>query len=152
MYTVFIDLSVYLPSIIYCVSHIIYMVMSNWINIFKLYEYLFSHMNLQSFMNNFSIILISLARIIVKVKCAWWLELYKELAWYSEFSVSPTLNPKKLRNMILMARENGLGRPNKNCWILFYRCPRLKICFRHVRAPGGKNGITACCQISEILG
>ena len=68
-----------------CVSHIIYLVMSNWINIFKLYEYLFSHMNLQSFMNNFSIILISLARIIVKVKCAWWLELYNEFAWYNEF-------------------------------------------------------------------
>ena len=45
----------------------------------------------------------------------------------TQSTVSPMLNRKKLRNMILMARQNGAGHPYKNCWILFYRCPRLKI-------------------------
>ena len=30
------------------------------------------------------------------------------------------------RNMILVAKENGVGGANENCWILLYICTRLK--------------------------
>merc|ERR1711989_204910 len=57
----------------------------------------------------------------------------------------------RLRKMILLRRVNGVGGNNKNCWNLFYRCTGLKICFWYICTPGGKLGITACCQIIVFL-
>ena len=71
------------------------------------------------------------------------------------------LFPNKLTNrsvtccpelLVFFARENGLGGANENFWILFYTCTRLKKWFWYIRAFGGKIGITACCQITTILG
>ena len=78
---------------------------------------------------------------------------FGQLTWNSSLTVRYMLLAMMPRNMILVAKENGVGGgANENCWILFYRCIRLKKWFWCVSPPGRKIGKTGCCQISKISG